>query len=154
MQFLREYASGIIVVSVLAVLLENILPNTHHKKYINTVIGLIVLLVIASPLSHLTEFRNVLVLPENLIDDSDLSEQDGKSLVTEEFERRLADTLQREVEKKCATQVTISVHVSTNDNHQISGIEEIMVYPINEDICRILSEASGADEKIIHELKE
>lgn len=154
MGILREYASGIIVISVLAILLENLLPNTHHKKYINVVIGLVVMLVIVGPLTKLPHYQESFFLPETVIDDSDLSETNGKKLVAEEFKRRLAETLSSEVQKSCAKKVTVSVEVSANENGEITGIEEISVFPLDEEIRKILAQSAGVAEEKIREGRE
>lgn len=151
MSFVSEYVSGIIVVSVLTVLLENILPNTQDKKYIQTVIGLLVMLVIVAPLSRLTELRGSFVLPDTVINDFDLTVPNGNQSVAEEFEKRLSERLEETVMEACDKEVSVSVNVSQNEANAILGIESITVFPAEEEICRILAETTGIAREQIFE---
>lgn len=151
MSFVSEYVSGIIVVSVLTVLLENILPNTQDKKYIQTVIGLLVMLVIVAPLSRLTELRGSFVLPDTVIDGFDLTMPNGNQSVAEEFEKRLSERLEETVMEACDKEVSVSVNVSQNEANAILGIESITVFPAEEEICRILAETTGIAREQIFE---
>lgn len=145
MELLKEYATGIIVVSVLAILLENILPATSHKKYINVVIGLVVMLVIVSPVTKLFDVRSAFVLPELVIDDSDLSEKGGKSLVAEDFARRLSNKLSEEVNKRCGQTVNVTVFVDVNEKGEITGIRKITAFPMNDNIRTAIVDCSGIE---------
>lgn len=149
MGLLREYTTGIIVVSVLAVLLENILPNTHHKKYINVTIGLVVMLVIVSPLAQLPHWQSTFVLPDMIIDNNDLS--GGKALVAEEFERRLSGKLAEEVQNRCGKRVDISVSTEVNENGEITGIREITACPLDDAVRTAIAESSGVEVSRIRE---
>lgn len=149
MGLLREYTTGIIVVSVLAILLENILPNTHHKKYINVTIGLVVMLVIVSPLARLPNWQGAFVLPEMIIDDNDLS--GAKPLVAEEFERRLSGKLSEEVQNRCGKRVAVSVSVDVNEKGEITGIREITAYPLDDAVRAAIAESSGIELSKIRE---
>lgn len=154
MSFVSEYVSGIIVVSVLAVLLENILPNTQDKKYIQTVVGLLVMLVIAAPLSHLTELRGNFVLSDTVVDDFDLTVPNGQQSVAEEFQKRLSERLEETVMKTCGKKVSVSVNVLRNEENEILGIESLTVFPAEEEICRVLAEAAGIATEQIFEGSE
>lgn len=151
MELLREYATGIIVVSVLAILLENLLAETHNKKYINVALGLVVMLVIVNPLTKLPHYRDAFVLPELLIDDSDLSQNSEKQLVQAEFARRLAERLSEETKQRCGKQVAVRVFVDSNENGEITGIRKIAVSPLDEEIRAALAESSGVEISKIEE---
>ncbi len=151
MEFINRYVSGIIVVCVLAILLENILPETHQKKYINVTIGLLVMLVIIKPFTGIKEWNPVFVMPQTVIDDEDLSVNIKRQPVIEEFQKRLALKLSQTVESRCQKQTNISVTVSTNENGEITGIEKITVYPLDEEILNIIAENSGVTADRIEE---
>ena len=121
MEFLYRYISGIVIACVLAILLENILPESHHKKYINVTIGLVVMLVIIKPLTGLSDLNPVFTMPETVIDDEDLSININRKTVTEEFEKRLAQVLSEEVLNKSKKKTEISVLVDANENCEITG---------------------------------
>lgn len=151
MEILNRYISGIIVVCVLAILLENILPETHHKKYINVTIGLVVMLVIIKPFTGIREWNPVFVMPETVIDDEDLSINTNKKTVVEEFKKRLAIKLCQEVESQCGKQTEILVSVGVNENGEITGIEKITATPLDEEIRDIIIKSSGVTADRIEE---
>ncbi len=148
MNLLHEYAGGIIVVSVLAILLENILPETGQKKYIQISIGLLVMLAIISPLGNLIQSKEIFRLPEVVIDDSDLSF--GKNqYVHEDFKRRLCETLHEQVMMQTGKEIDISVELEINDEGAITEIKEIRFFPYDIETAKCLSELSGISiEKI------
>ena len=151
MDIVKEYVSGIIIVSVVAILLENILPESHHKKYINITIGLVVMLAIISPFSKLTGVNPMFVVPEQVIDDSDLSFANGRRLVADEFSVRLAKKIEEEIKTKCGKNISVSVDVETNDEGEITGIKNIYVYPLDEEILSVICQTTGLEEKTIRE---
>ncbi len=151
MEVLNRYISGIVIACVLAILLENILPETHHKKYINVTIGLVVMLIIVKPLTGIRELNSVFTMPETLIDDEDLSININRKNVTEEFKKRLAQVLSEEVFNKSKKKTEISVLVETNENGEITGIEKIEAYPLDEEIKDIIVKTAGVSPEIVEE---
>ena len=151
MEFINRYASGIIVVCILAILLENILPETHQKKYINVTIGLLVMLVIIKPFTAIKEWNPVFAMPQTVIDDEDLSVNIKRQPIIKEFQKRLALKLSETVESRCQKHTDISVEVSTNENGEITGIDKITVYPLDEEILNIIAESSGVTADRIEE---
>ena len=151
MDIVKEYVSGIIIVSVVTILLENILPESHHKKYINITIGLVVMLAIISPLSKLTGDSPMFVVPEQVLDDTDLSFVSGRRLVADEFSIRLAKKIEEEIKTKCEKNISVSVDVETNDEEEITGIKNIYVYPLDEEILSVICQTTGLEEKTIRE---
>ena len=153
MDFLHQYISGIVTACVLAILLENILPETYHKKYINVTIGLVVMLIIIKPLTGIGELNHVFIMPETVIDDEDLSININRNNVTKEFKKRLSQRLSEEVLNKSKKKTEILVLVSTNDNGEITGIEKIVVYPLDEEIKNIIAKTAGVTPDIVEEKK-
>lgn len=151
MEFLQQYVSGIVIACVFAILLENILPETHHKKYINVTIGLVVMLIIIKPLTGIRELNHVFTMPETVIDDEDLSININRKTVTNEFEKRLAQVLSDEVLSKSKKKTEISVLVSANEKGEITGIKKIEVYPIDEEIKNIIVKTAGVSPDIVEE---
>ena len=151
MDIVNEYVSGVIIVSVVAILLENILPESHHKKYINITIGLVVMLAIISPFSKFTGDSPIFVIPETVIDDADLSFVNGKQLVKDEFSIRLARKIEEDVKNKCGQNVTIKVEVETNDEGEITGIKNIYTDAYDEKIISAISSFTGVEKTIIRE---
>lgn len=48
-EWIKQWAEGIVVAVIIATILEIILPDNKNKKYINTVIGVYILFTIISP---------------------------------------------------------------------------------------------------------
>lgn len=60
MHYLTEFATSLIVFSLVATTLEMLIPNSNFKKYVQFVIGLILIVLIFSPISKLlkTDFSD------------------------------------------------------------------------------------------------
>ena len=151
MEFLYRYISGIVIACVFAILLENILPEAHHKKYINVTIGLVVMLIIIKPLTGISELNSVFTMPETVIDDQDLSTNINRKTVAEEFEKILAQVLSEEIFNKSKKITEISVLIDANEMGEITGIEKIKVQPIDEEIKEIIVKTAGVSPEIVEE---
>lgn len=53
MQFITEFAMSLIIFSLVATLLEMIIPNSNFKKYVQFVIGLVLVVIIFTPMAKL-----------------------------------------------------------------------------------------------------
>ena len=149
MNFVKEYATSIITVSILAVLLENILPGDGNKKYIRVVIGLLVMLVILQPLTALPHYKEVFALPYTHIDDSALSPPDIKPYIAESFEKKLALRLEEAIYQAFQTAVSCRVTCHVNEDGQITGVSAIHVQPYSKEIGHYIAENYGFEEAIV-----
>ncbi|MBQ3226758.1 MAG: stage III sporulation protein AF [Clostridia bacterium] len=150
MEFLREYAGGIIIVGVISILLENILPETADKKYIRVAIGLVVMLGVVSPLASFVKQKDVFVLPEIIIDDNDLS-ANANQYIHEDFKNRLSQTLSEHVYQKTGKSATVRVFIGVNEKGEITEISSIECYPYEHDIIEEISQLSGVETEKIKE---
>ena len=150
MEFLREYAGGIIIIGVISILLENILPETADKKYIRVAIGLVVMLGVVSPLASFMQQKDVFVLPEIIIDDSDLS-VNRNQYIHEDFKNRLSKTLSEHVYQTTGKSVAIQVSIGVNEQGEITGISSIQCTPYDADIIEEISRLSGVETEKIKE---
>ncbi len=148
MSFLNEYAVSIIVVSVLAILLENLLPAGNNKKYVNVMIGLLVMLVILTPLTRLPHYNETFILPELRLDDTDLS-LSPKPYVAESFEKKLALAISEDLHSRfgVATSCRVSCHI--NEEGQITGIRHIQLAPYTPEMGTYIAANYGFKEEII-----
>ena len=64
---MKEYISTIIYVAIFSIILELILPNNKLKKYIAGLVGLLVLVVISSPVINFFKNENVIVALSNAV---------------------------------------------------------------------------------------
>ncbi|MBQ9915254.1 MAG: stage III sporulation protein AF, partial [Clostridia bacterium] len=71
MSFLKDYTISIMIVSLVAILLENLLPKDSNQKYCNVLIGLFVMLVILKPLARLPHVGESFTIPSLKIGDED-----------------------------------------------------------------------------------
>ncbi|MBR5236407.1 MAG: stage III sporulation protein AF [Clostridia bacterium] len=149
MDHVREYAISIIVVSLLAVLLENILPNNSSKKYISIMIGLLVMLVILTPLSCLPHFSETFAFPALRLTDAELSTPTAYAFVSEGFEERLSYRISEDILSVYGTSVNCQVKCNLNEKGQITGIQRIKLSPYSEDLCRFIAEKYGFEEATI-----
>lgn len=149
MNFLKEYATSIIVVSILAVLLEAILPEESSKKYLRVVIGLLVMLIILQPLTALPQYKSLFTLPSFQLTDDDLSLPTMRPYVAESFSRRLALKLEEDIYQIFHKTVSCRIQCTTNDAGQITAIDAIHLQPFTQDIQTYIAETYGLEEAII-----
>ena len=66
-EFFKSWCEGIIVAVILSMIIESILPEGNHKKYVKVVIGIYIIFTILNPflgkLDMNMEFENMLNLP-------------------------------------------------------------------------------------------
>jgi len=148
MRLISEYAISIIVVSLLAILLENLLPEGSNKKYVNVLIGLLVMLVILNPLTKLPHYNGTFQFPEIRIDDSDLSSP-AKPFVAESFEKKLSLTISEDIYKTFGKTVECRITCNVNEAGQITGIRKLRLTPHSAEIGAYIAKTYGFEEAII-----
>lgn len=150
MLFLREYAVNIIVISILAILFEIILPKTSQKKYINVVIGLVVMMVIIAPLTKLPHYKETFVIPNIRLDDYSVGTVEGDNLIVKEFEKKLALKINEAVHQKFGTVVDTKIQVNVDEKGEIIDINTVNLSPTNHEITTYVSETFGiSKDKIL-----
>lgn len=149
MTFIKEYAVSIITVSILAVLLENILPGGNSKKYIRVVIGLLVMLVILRPLTALPHYKEAFILPYSRLDDSMLATPGVNPYIVKSFEKKLALRLEEDVYQAFHTAVSCRISCSVNDEGQIVGVSAIHLQPYTKAMGQYIAEQYGFEEVIV-----
>ncbi len=149
MEFIKEYAVSIITVSILAIVLENILPNDGNKKFIQVIIGLVVMLVILNPLTKLPHFVQTFAMPYLRLEDSDLTKTSQKSFLAEAFERNLANNIREDVFKTFHTSINCKITCSVKDDGEIIGISHMQLLPYSQEIAHYIAEKYGIEEVYI-----
>lgn len=76
---MKEYIRTLIYVSVFSIILEIILPETKLKKYISTMISLLVVLVTISPIIKFIKNEDILAVISETYNSIDINIEDGKS---------------------------------------------------------------------------
>ncbi|MBE7047903.1 MAG: hypothetical protein E7393_00820 [Ruminococcaceae bacterium] len=149
MDFISEYVITIMTVSVLAVLLENILPEDNNKKYIHVIIGLLVMLVILAPLTNLPHYSDTFSFPALRLENTDVSVLPHTSYVSNTFQKNLELSLCQDLYERYGLTVDCRVALQLNDNGQIAEIRKIQLIPYNTEMALYVSEKYGIQEDII-----
>ena len=148
MSFLNEYATAIITVSLLSVLLETLLPPGGNKKYITMLIGLFVMLIILKPLTGLPYFSDTFALPQQRLTDKDMTIP-ARPYVAEIFEKKLALTFCEDIKNTFNTVIECRISCRLNDEGQITGIRHVQLSPYRKDFTAYLSEKYGIEEALM-----
>ncbi len=145
MNVLNEYAVSIIVVSLLAILLENLLPEGGSKKYVGILIGLLVMLVILKPLTKLPHYNATFAIPEMRLSEDDLS-LSTHPYIAESFEKNLALAITEDIHKTYGSTVRCRVSCDLYEVGQITGICQITINPYSQTTATYISEKYGIEE--------
>ncbi len=148
MEFLKDYTLSIMVVSIVAILLENLLPQDSNKKYCNVMIGLLVMLVILQPLTRLPHYDETFSIPQARISEKDFSLAQGNH-VTKSFEKKLALAISEDLHGVYGTVFQCRIFCQTNEDGQITDIAKVQVAPYREEIKTYIAEKYGIKEAVI-----
>lgn len=122
-QFLREWAINILTLTIFISILEIIIPKSNMKKYIETVIGLVIIIVIINP------FINVLTSNIDIdkevffsitkpikINNDEISEKKKKNIL-DIYSLKVKNDIKEIVEKNSEYEVlNIELEIETNDD--------------------------------------
>lgn len=148
MSFLNDYAISIIVASVLAILLENLLPEGDSKKYMSIIIGLFVMLVILNPMTKLPHYQASFAIPELRLNDDTLSVS-THPYIADIFEKNLALTICEDIKSTFGTNASCRVSCLLNDDGQITGIRQINLSPHTKESVNYIAQKYGIEEVLI-----
>lgn len=147
MQFLNEYAVSIVVASLVAILLDTLLPAGNSKKYMGILIGLFVMLIILNPLTKLPHYKQMFLITEkpHLAD----SIPEPFPYVAEMFEDKLAQTMQNDIKDSLDINITCRVFCYTNKQGQIVSIRRVTLSPYLDKAAAYLSQKYDIEEALI-----
>lgn len=148
MKAINEYTISIIIVSLLAIILEHLLPEGGNKKYTGVIIGLFVMLVILNPLTKLTRYEHTFTIPQ-MQPDNTITTSQTPAFITESFEKNLAQTVITDIRNTHQTEVDCRIRCDTNESGQIVGIRKVTLSPFTPDIRKYISEKYGIKEEKI-----
>lgn len=119
--FIKEWIKNILVLIVFIITIELILPNGSIKKYVNLIIGILVIVVIISPFLNITDgFINIEneIVKTSAILDSDVLELKNNSLnytkkqqIVRTYRQNLENYLKAKISKNYNVHVN---HIKTN----------------------------------------
>ena len=125
MTYLKEYATNIVIISVLATIFEIIIPEGKNKKAASVVIGLVVMLTVMEPIAHITEITQNHNFPTFTIEES--YKNYDKSLVSDVFEENLATAIKEKVSEKFEKDIDCKVSTARNEHGEITEIESVEI---------------------------
>ena len=149
MRFLSEYAASVVVVSLLALLFESVVPGGTHKKYLSMVIGLLVMLVIVKPLTHLPHYDDTFSLPELNFSEERLPLPEVKPYVAEQFEKNLALSISESLHRSFGSTVSCRVFCEVNEEGQIMGIRLVQLVPYTQECAAYVAKEYAIEEACI-----
>lgn len=131
MGFIREYATGIIVVSVFAILCDSLVPEGNLKKYVKTVVGLVVMLVIVSPVTRLPFYADTFQIPVIQLEgdsaDAAQLERTQADTLRSQFESDMARRLEQELLNRFGVQTEVTVTAALDMEGSIAGVGSVQV---------------------------
>ena len=148
MKFISEYTVSILVVSVLAIVFENILPEDKNNKFCRIIIGLSVMLIILIPLTKLPHYDETFRLPELRLDSTSVTGE-TKSYIAENFEKNLSLTIAEDIRQTFGTAISCRVVTDTNESGQITGIHHVILSPHTQETAAYIAEKYGLEEETI-----
>lgn len=128
---MKEYISTIIYISIFSIILELILPNNKLKKYISSLMGILVVLTISSPLVNFLKEENVVIAISNVIDEFNITEQEMKSYDFSKEKNRIINNsvksrLEQEILATCQNDLNEfyikDVSIKLNDEYIVKEI--------------------------------
>lgn len=149
MDFIKEYAISIMTASILSVLLENILPNDSNKKYIHIIIGLLVMLVILTPLTKLPHYNETFAIPHSYIGDNQLNIKEGTSHLTNSFQKNLAYAIMEDCHNSLNETISCRVVAEENQAGEIVGIKQVILSPYSKESAHFIASKYGIKEDCI-----
>ncbi|MBE7010383.1 MAG: hypothetical protein E7418_02700 [Ruminococcaceae bacterium] len=145
-KFLNQYATGIITVSFLTLLLDHILPAGNHKKYVNTIIGLIVMLVVLKPITMLPQHVDIF---DPALPVTEESQVIVKPYVAECFEKNLALYIADDLHERFNQTVACRVSCLLNEEGQIMGVRAVHLVPYDGEMAGYVATRYGIEEACI-----
>ena len=145
MKLISDYTVSILVVSALAILFENILPDGNNKKFCRIIIGLSVMLIILTPLTRLPHYNETFRLPELRLNSTNITGE-TKSYIAENFEKKLSLTIAEDIRQTFGTAVSCRIVTEVNESGQITDIRHVILSPHTQKIATYIAQKYGLKE--------
>ena len=158
----KNWISSILAIGILFTIIRIILPNSHFKKYIYSLIGIVTIIVIISPVISAvksTNFDNIkdIVLNATNIDSSDVNytnlsnyEDVNENNVKKNFITRV----ENDIKEKLSSNIdkNVDVNIELTDTYNIEKINITLYGETSFDILSFISEEYdiGKDKINLH----
>ncbi len=137
------YLRTVIAVVMFVSLMNGILPKENAGKYVSFVSGLIITVVLLSPIFSI--FKDESFSLSGI--ETEILNTEGTNYLMGEFEKNLAQRIESELSGK--TKVT--VYSETNENGEITGVEKVEISPYTEKIADEISNLLSIDKSKVEE---
>ena len=149
-EWLTNWAQGIIVAVIIATIIEMILPNVACKKYVKVVIGLYILFTIISPM--ITKFTNNDFNVNELFDTKSYEEQLAKS--DEDISKKLEENNNRTIKDIYKSNLEADIKAKLQDKGYKVESSYIQIQDDENYTIEFISLNLDKEEKVEEDKKE
>ncbi len=147
--FCKNWCEGIIVAVMISMIIEAILPDGNHKKYVKVVIGIYIIFTILNPflgkINTKMEFSNLIDLPT--VETSIVATEDIQQLYANGIEQNLKNAIEEEF-----GYVVEDIQIIYDENYE--NIENIKLELGESGVSKIEKVEIGKEGKSEENLKD
>lgn len=138
MEQIREWVITIISIVIFITFVEFLLPNSNHKRYINVIIGLLIMLVILNPLMELVKggenIADGVLMASNQLEQMTLNnrmktlEVNNQEIIIELYKENLKEQMASRLESQLGVQVAeIDLEIEEKKEDQFGMIKAVSI---------------------------
>ena len=146
----KNWISSILAIGILFTIIRIILPNSHFKKYIYSLIGIVTIIVIISPVISAvksTNFDNIkdIVLNATNIDSSDVNYtnlSNYEDVNENNVKKNFITSVENDIKEKLSGNIdnNVDVNIEITDTYNIEKINITLYGETSFDILSFISE--------------
>ena len=146
----KNWISSILAIGILFTIIRIILPNSHFKKYIYSLIGIVTIIVIISPVISAvksTNFDNIkdIVLNATNIDSSDVNYtnlSNYEDVNENNVKKNFITSVENDIKEKLSSNIdyNVDVNIEITDTYNIEKINITFYGETSFDILSFISE--------------
>ena len=131
LEWVRSWATGIVIAVIIATIIEMILPNSTSKKYIKIIIGIFIVYTIISPvigsfkgedLNNYIKVENYIQSNSNALKTNEVSDN-AQSSIKKIYAQNLQNDLKTKLKEKGYISNNINISISNDDKYNIERID-------------------------------
>ena len=163
---MKEYISTIIYIAIFSIILELILPNNKLKKYITSLIGLLVVLVISNPVINFLKNEDVVLAISTAIDELTINNEEIKAYDFSKERDRIINSsvkekLEQEIKQACDKELSkykingVSINLDKEYKVEAINITASNVTDVEDarKIINYITDAYNVQEQVINIIK-
>ncbi len=163
-EIFKEWIQSILCIGILFTIVRIIIPNSSLKKYTYSIVGIITIIVILSPIinlvkgSDLTNLKEIFSSPNEIINENivytNISnyEDINKNNVKEDFKQKIEQDIILKLKSKANIDARVNIEIT--ESYNIEKINITLNEPASLDIPSYLSQEYDIDKSIIEITKE